>query len=139
MKRTLLLLFLACTVGCATTSREIGKAGGESSVTHVVLCWLKQPGNSADRHKLIMESVRLEQIPGVANVLAGVPVPSTRPVVDSSYDVAFVITFRNESSLQSYQDHPIHKKAVSEVLRPLTAKILIYDIKRTDVDEARKR
>ena len=48
--------------------------------------------------------------------------------VDSSFDVAVVINFADESAMADYEQNPIHKKAVSDVLRPLTAKIIIYDI-----------
>ena len=98
-------------------------------VTHVVVCWCKEPGNEAARQRLINASHSFRAIPGVVSVTAGRPIPSTRPVVDSSFDVAVVMQFRDQRALRDYEQHPIHKKAVSDVLRPLTAKILIYDIR----------
>jgi hypothetical protein len=62
-------------------------------------------------------------------VSAGTTLPSTRPAVDSSFDVAVVMTFRDESALRAYDAHPSHKKAVDEVLRPLVARLVIYDFR----------
>ena len=56
--------------------------------------------------------------------------PSTRPVVDSSFDVGLVITFTDEAALQAYETHPMHAAAVKGTLRPLAAKIQVYDIKK---------
>jgi hypothetical protein len=104
---------------------------GESGVTHVVLCWLNQPGDAAARQKLIDASHTFADIPGVAAISAGTPLPSTRPVVDSSFDVGVMIEFVSEDALRAYEQHPIHQKAVAEVLRPLTKRLVIYDIVNT--------
>ena len=98
-------------------------------VTHVAFCWLKTPGDAKQRQQLIDASHAFYTIPGVELIAAGTPLPSTRPVVDSSFDVAVVIMFHDESGLRAYDQHPDHRKAVEELLRPLTQKILIYDFK----------
>ena len=46
----------------------------------------------------------------------------------STFDVGIVITFTDEPSLRAYDQHPTHKQAVETVLRPLVAKLLVYDI-----------
>lgn len=97
-------------------------------VTHVVVCHLKEPGNQDHRYELIRESLELAGIPGVKRVAAGKPLAgSTRPVVDSSYDVLIVMTFKNERALAAYQESPRHKRAVEEVLKPLVDRYVIYD------------
>jgi hypothetical protein len=40
-----------------------------------------------------------------------------------------VIRFTDEDALRGYDQHPTHRKAVDEVLKPLSAKLQIYDIK----------
>ena len=112
--------------------QSVAASRQHSGVIHVVLCWLKTPGDDAARKKIIDASNQFKTIPGVASVTAGRPIPSTRPVVDSSFDVAVVINFADEAAMAAYEQNPIHKKAVSDVLRPLTAKILIYDIARVE-------
>jgi hypothetical protein len=39
------------------------------------------------------------------------------------------MAFRDESALRAYDGHPRHKKAVDEVLRPLVARLVIYDFR----------
>lgn len=128
-KRIALLLLISFVTGCANGKCPFAKS---ATVNHVVLCWLKQPGNEADRQKIINTSDEFRKIPGVVSVTAGRPLASTRPVVDSTFDVGIVIAFTDEAALHGYDTNPIHKKAVSDVLKPLTAKLLIYDIKRAD-------
>src|SRR5688572_29170722 len=60
-------------------------ARGHGGVTHVVLMWLKTPGDPTAIAKVIQTSREFRQIPGVMSVRVGRPMPSTRPVVDSSF------------------------------------------------------
>jgi len=101
--------------------------GGE--IDHVVIIWLKDHGNAQQQQQMIDRSKTFNQIPGVLSVSVGTCLPSTRPVVDSSYDVALVMRFASEQALQEYDQHPIHKTAVQELLAPLAAKFLIYDFR----------
>jgi hypothetical protein len=125
-------LFLS---GCFTahskdvpTSRD-GDATEEKRLYHVVLCWLKEPGNQTDRKKIIEVTKLFNDIPEVINARAGEVVMSARDIVDDSYDVGILIVTKNENQLQKYLDHPIHQKAKKDVLVPLVEKILVYDFK----------
>ena len=100
------------------------------AVSHVVLFWLKEPGDQAAIDRIIETSNSFKAIPGVKRVMAGRPLPSTRPVVDSSFDVALVMEFADEAALHAYEVHPDHQRAVREVLRPLAGKIVVYDVQR---------
>jgi hypothetical protein len=105
-------------------------AGGcqpESRVTHVVVCWLKTPGDASARQQLITDSKSFTKIPGIVAVSAGPSLPSTRQSVDSSFDVAIVMKFKDEAALASYGQHPVHLAAVERTLKPLVAKYVIYD------------
>jgi hypothetical protein len=112
--------------GCGTNR---GNPSARFGVTHIVLCWLKTPGDPAQRKQLIETAHEFHSIPGVQLIAAGQPIPSTRPVVDSSYDVGFVMMFENEVGMQTYLDHPQHREAVAKLLRPLTSRTLIYDFR----------
>lgn len=70
---------------------------------------------------------QLRSLPGVVSVELGPCLPNKRPVVDNTYDVAFIMTFRNEADLHAYEVNPDHVKLVQEVLKPLTRKIVVYD------------
>jgi hypothetical protein len=109
------------------------RAGG---VTHIVLMWLKTPGDAAAIEKIIKTSREFAAIPGVVSVRVGRPLPSTRPVVDSSFDVGLAMQFNDPAALAAYEVHPQHVKAVREVLRPLAAKIQVYDIREADMKAA---
>jgi hypothetical protein len=92
--------------------------------------WLKDPNDTAARQKIIDASESFRQIPGVLDVRHGRPVPSTRPIVDSSFDVGLVITFKDRAALDAYATHPIHQKAAQELIMPTTRQIKVYDIAR---------
>ena len=113
-----------------------GRAQSAGGVTHVVLLWLKQPGDEAAIKRITETSREFRQIPGVLAVRVGRPLPSTRPVVDSSFDVGLAMSFADETALQAYETHPQHVKAVREVLRPLAARIQVYDIREADASSA---
>jgi hypothetical protein len=117
----LVLLSLSCQTANHSTS-------GSWHVDHVVLMWLKEPTDTTARQKIIDASESFRQIPGVLDVRHGRPVPSTRPIVDSSFDIGLVITFKDRSSLDAYGTHPIHEKAAAELIRPSTRQIKVYDI-----------
>jgi len=109
-----------------TTSRE-ENATKEKRLYHVVLCWLKEPGDEMHRKQIIEISKTFQKIPGVIEAQAGEVVMSDRDIVDDSYDVGILIVTKNENELQKYLDHPIHQKAKKDVLVPLVDKILVYD------------
>ena len=69
----------------------------------------------------------LKSIPGVVSLRAGTAIASERPIVDSSFDVALVISFTDRSALNSYLSHPLHVELVETTLKPLVARILVYD------------
>ncbi len=121
MKRLLLILTLLLT-GCQTAPR-----GG---VTHVVVFWLKDHGNAAQRAKIIETSESFRKIPGMLSVQAGQCLSSQRPIVDSSFDVALTMEFASKAAMQKYLDDPRHKAASDGVLKPLVKKIAVYDFVR---------
>lgn len=121
-----LMAVMFIVTGCFTT-------GGTSCTEkpgiahHVVIFWLKDHGNSNDRDRIIQSARDLAKLPGVLGVKQGIVLPSDRPVVDSSYDVAFVFSFRDKQALSDYNVNPVHKKAVDEIIKPLVSKIQVYD------------
>src|SRR5690349_6016831 len=111
-----LLLFLC--LGVASCSAMHDTTLPKGAVTHIVILWLKNPHDETARKTVIDECQKLRAIPGVISLTTGRPIPSTRPVVDSSYDVAMVVQFDNEQSMKSYLTNPIHQKSLKEVLLP---------------------
>lgn len=100
---------------------------GPGTINHVVVFWLKDPGDRAARSELIEVTRTFKQIPGVLSVAAGTALPSTRSVVDDSFDVAINITLRDREALTVYQQHPIHQKAKREKLKLLVRRFVVYN------------
>jgi hypothetical protein len=93
------------------------------------MCWLKEPGNAAHRERVIATSRELLIIPEVQDMVVGGPVASDRPNVEDGFDVGIVMTFRDESALNVYLEHPEHTQRVRETLAPLCARVQIVDIR----------
>ena len=124
MTRSLVCTALAFLLsGCTAT--HIAKPSGR--VNHIVLCWLKEPGNETHRREIVERSKSFREMPGVLEVRVGSVVPSERPIVDDSFDVAISMTFANAVDMNLYLGNPAHKKAVAEVMQPLVKKMVVYD------------
>ena len=126
MKLAVLSLLSILFASCAT----IAPPAKPGSVDHVVLVWLKRPGNEQDRKALRDAADDLRVIPGMRFLDHGTPLASDRPVVDDSFDVGFVMRFDSAEALQTYEDHPVHVQKVKEVILPLSKKVQVYDIVR---------
>lgn len=97
-------------------------------VDHIVIAWLKQPGNKTARREFVRITKSFADLPGVLSHDVGEVLPGERKVVDSSFDVAAVIRFKDKASLMAYLKHPKHKEAVKKLLKPLVKKLVVYDI-----------
>jgi len=131
----LILILLLAFSGCSAVSLDFNDQSQlkqdvpKERLNHVVLCWLKEPGNEMHRKQIIEITKTFQKIPCVIEAQAGEVVMSDRDIVDDSYDVGILIVTKNENELQKYLDHPIHQKAKKDVLVPLVDKILVYDFK----------
>ena len=101
----------------------------QQALHHVVLCWLKEPGNVEQRKQIVEVSKSFRKIPGVLDIRVGQVVASDRAIVDDSYDVAILVVVPDQKSLDEYLAHPVHQKAKNDILVPLVDKILVYDFK----------
>lgn len=120
----LTLIAATLMLGCAHA-----KPADDDDVTHVVVVWTKTPGDPAARQALTERSFEFQaRIDGLKRVTVGEPLPATsRPGIDSSYDLLIVMQFEDVAALRAYEAHPEHRRAVAEVLRPLSERVVIYD------------
>jgi hypothetical protein len=95
---------------------------------HVVFVWLKEPGNPEHIAKLVEGSKRLTAIASVQSLEVGTCVKSERPIVDSSWDVGLVVRFADEAGMKAYLTDPRHVALVDGTLKPLSARVQVYDI-----------
>ena len=77
-----MLIAAGITLALAGCDRGTGGEAAPGRVTHVVLCWLKEPGNPQQRAQLVEVSRTFSEIPGVLEVKAGTVVPSDRARAD---------------------------------------------------------
>ncbi|MGE3166668.1 MAG: Dabb family protein [Planctomycetota bacterium] len=120
-------LALACLLSVSIWGAGCAANGPHGGLEHVVMVWLKEPGNLEARQRVIAASKSLAAIPGVTGVRAGEVVPSGRPMADDTFDVGVVIELESQAALATYLDHPLHVRAVRETLEPLVDRIAIYD------------
>lgn len=122
--------FAALSLLASCTSCPVGhKTTAKGKVEHVVLLWLKNPGNAADRAAVIGAAKKFQaEIKEIQHLSVGTPLASERPVVDDSFDVGLVIRFANAADLAAYEKHPVHVKAVTDTLKPRAKKLLVYDV-----------
>jgi hypothetical protein len=94
---------------------------------HQVFFWLKNPGEKADRDKLIAGLKALKAIDVIQQLHVGAPASiEKRDVIDNSYDVSELMVFKSVEDQKRYQDHPLHQKFVAEC-SPLWSKVVVYD------------
>ncbi len=99
----------------------------DTGVNHVILLWLKDPGNPKQQQQIIEATRSLQQIPGVIKIRVGAVLPSKRQIVDDSFNIGIHMLFANNAAMEKYVSHPEHTKTVSAAIMPFVDKIVIYD------------
>lgn len=126
MKKALLLLQLTLLAYLSLNAGFVS-AEGNKKITHVVMVWLKEPGNEQQRAEFIKASEQLNDLPGIVNRHVGVVLPSERNIVDDTFDVAVTVTMESKAALKAYLNNPKHKKILKEKIKPLTNRVVAYD------------
>jgi len=126
LQRCLLTLVLAVLLALQVQSAA---AAANQTIEHIVIIWLKQPGIEDAQDTIIKASQALKTIPGVLALKSGKAVPSPRNIVDSSFDVALIISFIDQAALDAYLTHPVHLQLLEETMKPLVDRIRVYDLK----------
>jgi hypothetical protein len=93
---------------------------------HHVYFWLKNSGNKDDKAKLIEGLKKLSRVKTIKNYYIGQPAATRREVIDSSYDVSWLLFFETAADQDSYQTDPVHLKFIEEC-SSLWTKVVVYD------------
>jgi len=93
---------------------------------HVVNFWLKKDLGDQDKAAFVKGVTSLGQIKNLSTFHVGRPAPTSRPVIDSSYDYCLVCTFQSQQEHDAYQIDPIHDIFRDECAK-YWDKVLIYD------------
>jgi hypothetical protein len=93
------LLFVCCTLPLISPANA---EENQSGLHHVVLMWLKQPGDAEAKKKITAASYSFAEIPGVLSVRVGASVASERDTVDDSFDLGIILSFPNKDAMQNF-------------------------------------
>ena len=127
MKRRVVFLLLGIALGLVAPSCSHLAGGRPGEIQHVVLVWLRDRGDAAQREKILAAAREFRRIPGVEDLAVGECLPGNRPIIDSSYDVAISMRFADAAAMQRYIDHPDHRAAADTILKPLARDVRVYD------------
>jgi hypothetical protein len=93
---------------------------------HHVYFWLNNPDSKEDLQKLISGLQALSKVPQISAFHIGIPAPTNREVIDTSYAVSWLNIFQSEEDEKIYQSHPMHLKFIEEC-SSLWRKVVVYD------------
>jgi len=96
-------------------------------VSHVVIFWTDPANPNAPDELLAGAKKYLSTIPGIVHFHAGKMVPSHRPVVDQTYQVALNVVFESKQAQDDYQVHPQHVEFVEKTFKRLCTRVMVYD------------
>jgi len=95
--------------------------------SHVVIFWSNPADPKAADGLVAGAKTYLAPIPGIVHFHVGKMVPSDRPVVDQSYQVALNVVFADKKAQDEYQVHPLHVQFVEKVFKRVCQRVVVYD------------
>ena len=93
---------------------------------HHVFFWLKTPVTTEMRQKFEASLRELVSVETIISYHLGIPAPTNRDVIDTSYSYSLLTTFRNKEDQDIYQTHPIHLKFIEDC-QNLWERVTVYD------------
>lgn len=95
-----------------------------NAFVHNVYFWLKNPADTA----AFVEGVKgLANIKHLRDVHVGVPVPSDKPIVESSYHVSLLTIFNSIEDHDLYQVDPIHEDFLATYVKQYVDRVMVTD------------
>jgi hypothetical protein len=122
----------------ATAAVSIGAVGAASAMpfagqqkdkqlAHHVFFWLKNPGSTEDRDKLVEGVKTLAKIETIREIHVGIVAKTEkRDVVDQSWAVSELMFFNDTAGQSTYQTHPVHLAFIKNYGH-LWEKVIVYD------------
>ncbi|MEZ0538512.1 Dabb family protein [Fibrella arboris] len=124
-RRTFIKTTLKSSVAVGVAANLPMSAPKETFVHHV-LFYLKNPGNAADKAKLLEGLNMLAKVPTIKMVHIGEPAATNRAVIERSYTYSWLCLFDSAADEEVYQKHPIHDDFRNNYAH-LWEKVVIYD------------
>ena len=125
--RMRVVIFLCCSALSLTSTSAQAAAPRSGYVTHVMLFWLKRPGNMDDQNFLLRALRTLRRARGVTEVRVGRALSVDRPGLEQSFDLGVVMTFRDREALEKFQRDQQRDQAIDAMLRPLVRQYTVYN------------
>jgi hypothetical protein len=120
-------LFLTCLALSLAPAGAQAVATRSGQVTHVMLFWLKRPGNVDDQNYLLRALRTLRRARGVNDMRVGRSLPLDRPSVEQSFDLGVVMTFRDREALEKFERDRQREQAINAMLGPLVHQYTVYN------------
>jgi hypothetical protein len=120
-------IFLICVAFSLSSSDAPAANARSGQVTHVMLFWLKRPGNVDDQNVLLRGLRTLRRFRGVNDVRVGRPLPRDRPGLEQSFDLAVVVIFRDREALEKFEHDPRRGGALDAMLQSLVRRYIVYN------------
>jgi len=98
----------------------------EQLFIHHVYFWLKKPITPEAKSKFENALKELVTVETIIDHHLGVPAPTDRDVIDTSYSYSLLVTFKNQEDQTVYQTHPTHLKFIADC-EDLWEKVVVYD------------
>ena len=94
---------------------------------HSVYFWLEPAGDSGLVDEFEAGCRRLMTVPDIQSALLGRPAATAaRPVIDSSYAWALILTFADQAAHDRYQEHELHQQFVAK-FSSIWQRVQVYD------------
>ena len=113
-------------LGLGAAAIDEGAAQLKNRFIHHVFFWLKNPESQEDKQKLIAGLQKLTKAKTIESAHIGVPANTNRDVIERSYQVSWLLVFKNDADQEVYQTDPIHLKFIEECSM-LWEKVVVYD------------
>jgi hypothetical protein len=113
-------------LGLGAAAVDEGAAQLKNRFIHHVFFWLKNPESQEDKQKLIAGLQKLTKAKTIETAHIGVPANTNRDVIERSYQVSWLLVFKNDADQEVYQTDPIHLKFIEECSM-LWEKVVVYD------------
>jgi hypothetical protein len=120
-------LFLSCIALSLAPAGAQAIATRSGQITHVMLFWLKRPGNVDDQNYLLRALRTLRRARGVNDIRVGRSLAVDRPSVERSFDLGVVVTFRDREALEKFERDQQRKQAIDAMLGPLVRQYTVYN------------
>ena len=116
----------AAAAGLMVTSCKITEESMGDKFIHHVFFWLKQPVTQEIREKFENALKELATIETIVDYHIGVPAPTSRDVIDTSYTYSMFSTYKSKEDQDVYQGHEKHLKFIADC-QDLWERVVVYD------------